>query len=103
MSKKSHPSDLFLRGSLIVLKRKCGKPNCHCATGKTHATPALSYSLNGSTKIITLHPENVAEVKTGLKRYRKAVTDLRKRALAGINALRKRAGAGKARSSKRRA
>ncbi len=102
MSKNPHITELLLRGSLITLKRKCGKPNCHCVSGKPHSTPALSYSLEGSTKIITLNPGNVAEVKAGLKRYHKALNDLRKRALAGIKALRKRVGAGRARSGKGR-
>lgn len=35
-----------LRGSLITLRRRCGKPNCHCATGQPHSTPARSFSHN---------------------------------------------------------
>ena len=46
-SKRSGVEPLVLRGSLIVLRRRCGKPGCHCATGEPHATPALSYSVEG--------------------------------------------------------
>jgi len=33
----------LLRGALFVLRRKCGKPTCRCATGEPHETPALAY------------------------------------------------------------
>jgi hypothetical protein len=33
---------LVLRGSLITLRRKCGRPGCRCARGALHETPALS-------------------------------------------------------------
>ena len=27
----------MLRGSLVTLRRRCGKPNCHCADGTSAA------------------------------------------------------------------
>jgi len=30
---------LLLRGSLITLSRRCGKPNCHCRDGEPHPPP----------------------------------------------------------------
>lgn len=42
-----------LPGSLITLRRKCGKASCRCATGAPHETPALSYSVGGRTKMLT--------------------------------------------------
>jgi len=88
-------SDLFgedslLRGSLILLRRRCGKPACRCANGKPHETPALSYSVKGSTRILTLREENVREVKAALARYRDAAALLDRQALAGIEAFRKK-------------
>jgi hypothetical protein len=36
------------RGSLVTLRRRCGKPSCRCADGeRLHETPALSYSDGG--------------------------------------------------------
>ena len=51
-----------LPGSLITLRRKCGKPGCRCATGSPHETPALSYSVGGRTKMLTLTPDEVPAV-----------------------------------------
>ena len=89
-SKRAKGSPLMLRGSLIALKRKCGKPTCHCAEGEPHETPALSYSIDGKTKILTLRDRDVAQVEAGLDRYRSALAVLEEKALLGIATLRQR-------------
>ena len=38
---------LVLRGSLTVMRRRCGSPGCHCAHGELHETPVLSYKQGG--------------------------------------------------------
>ena len=85
---RSEPS--LLRGSLIVLRRKCGKPTCACAKGAPHETPALSLSLRNVTQILTLRPQDLQEVRAALHRYKKAVQDLDRKALAGVHLLRRR-------------
>lgn len=88
---KQRPSELpLLRGSLIVLRRKCGKPSCSCAKGALHETPALSYSLRGVTKMLTLRRQDLPEVRAGLRRYKKALGELERKVLGGIARLRKR-------------
>ena len=81
---------LLLRGSLIVLRRKCGKPSCHCAEGAAHETPALSFSRHGVTQILTLRRQDLPEVRVALRRYKQALAGLDRKALAGIAQLRKR-------------
>lgn len=93
MPKQSpHAADAapLARGSLITLRRKCGTSTCSCAAGRPHETPALSYSIDGSTKMLTLRAQDVREVRTALKRYQKAVMTLEREALAGIRALRQK-------------
>ena len=65
-----------LPGSLIMLRRKCGKASCRCVAGDPHESPALSYSVAGRTKMLTLRPEEVADVARAVARYRKSVNDL---------------------------
>jgi hypothetical protein len=65
-----------LPGSLITLRRKCGKANCRCVAGDPHESPALSYSVAGRTKMLTLRPEEVRDVARAVARYRKSVNDL---------------------------
>lgn len=81
--------DLVLRGSLYNFKRKCGNRNCRCwRKGELHEGPALSYSVNGRMKIITLADEDVPRVKSALDRYRRRKDELEAEALAGLAALR---------------
>ena len=77
----------LLRGSLVTLRRRCGKPNCRCAHGDPHETPALSYSEAGRTKTVTLRAEDVPAVEAALSRYEQARAQLEAQALAGIRAL----------------
>ena len=76
-----------LRGSLIRLRRKCGKPNCHCAQGQPHFCPALSYSLRGKTKLLTLPSPQVPKIRAALQRYRQGVLRWERQANAGLRRL----------------
>ena len=83
------PADLLLRGSLITLRRKCGKPSCHCAEDAPHETPALSISVRNVTQIVTLRREDLAQVRKALRRYQQALAELDRKALSGITLLRR--------------
>ena len=83
------PADLLLRGSLITLRRKCGKPSCHCAEDAPHESPALSISVRNVTQIVTLRREDVAQVRNALRRYQQALAELDRKALSGISLLRR--------------
>lgn len=76
-----------LPGSLITLRRKCGKATCRCATGSPHESPALSYSVRGRTKMLTLTPEEVPAVAAAVESYRKAVMALEDEARGELDEL----------------
>ncbi len=86
--RRATPETQLLRGKLFVLRRKCGKPTCRCATGELHETPALAYPSGGRTNTITLTHANLAEVRAALARYEAARAELDGAADAGIAALR---------------
>ena len=87
----------LLRGVLFTLRRKCGKPTCHCASGELHETPALAYPADGRTKTITLTHADLAAVRAALARYTKARAELDGAADAGIATLRRSLAATRAR------
>jgi len=87
---RSPAGTLLLRGSLITLRRRCGKPSCHCAQGQPHCSPALSFSQQGKTQILTLTPDLLAEVRAALQRYRQAQRTLELEANAGLRQLTRR-------------
>lgn len=82
----------MLRGSLVTLRRRCGKAGCRCATDDAarHEAPALSYSDRGRTRVVMLAESDVAAVTAALARYAAAKTELDERANAGLVALAER-------------
>jgi hypothetical protein len=95
MSRRSQPD--LLRGVLYTLRRKCGKPTCHCATGDLHESPALSFPEGGRTRTITLADTDLEQVRAALARYGEARAKLDMMADAGIAELRSRLAASRAR------
>ena len=91
-----------IRGSLITLRRKCGTPSCRCTRGELHESPALTYSVAGTKKFLTLRDEDVSEVKAALAHYNKVKADLMRQADKGIERLTKGIAADKARARRRR-
>jgi hypothetical protein len=87
---RSRSQALMVRGTLFTLRRRCGKPNCYCAGGPAHESPALAYPQGGRTKTITLAASEVEEVRAALQRYNTAKAELDARADAGVAALRAR-------------
>ncbi|MHC4435114.1 MAG: DUF6788 family protein [Planctomycetota bacterium] len=77
-------SEWMARGSLVRLQRRCGKTNCHCHDGQPHLTWALSYSVKGKTKMITLRDRDLSRVRRALGRYKRAAADLENKAMKGI-------------------
>ena len=75
----------FVRGTVVVQKRRCGKANCHCANGEAlHETTVLSYSEGGRSRVVMLPPDQVGAVRAAVERYRAAQKALEDQANAGL-------------------
>lgn len=79
-----------LRGTLITMRRRCGKPTCRCAQGQLHEGPALSVSLSGRSVTVSLRPVDVPAVEAALARYQAQRAALETQAMAGVEVLRSR-------------
>ena len=88
--RRARPEPFMVRGALFTLRRRCGKPSCHCATEGAHESPALAYPEGGRTKTVTLSDEELDDVRVALERYNAARAELDSRADAGVAALRAR-------------
>jgi hypothetical protein len=69
----------LLPGSLYTLRRRCGKPSCHCAQGELHASTVLGYRGQGGPRNLTPTPEQlpaVQELTDEYRRFRQARTQL---------------------------
>jgi hypothetical protein len=65
---RSHP---MVQGSFYLLRRKCGKPNCRCATGQLHATSVLTRSEQGKDRLYTVPKDQRARVRQWAAEYRR--------------------------------
>jgi len=77
------------RGSLLKLRRKCGKKNCRCVEGDLHESWVVSYSIGGRTKMLLVPEEELGTAKKAMAYYRKAMEELKNRGLIGIERMRR--------------
>jgi hypothetical protein len=60
-----------IRGSLVVMKRSCGKLNCRCQKGQKHKAIYLSQSYNGKTRMFYLTQAAETKAHQYVKNYQK--------------------------------
>jgi hypothetical protein len=57
-------SSEFIRGSVVLMKRKCARPQCRrCLSGQRHPTWVLTYSRKGKTRTVYLGEKRLAEAR----------------------------------------
>jgi hypothetical protein len=61
----------MVRGSFYLLRRKCGKPNCRCASGQLHASWVLTRSEAGRDRIYPVPKDQRAQVRRWALEYRR--------------------------------
>ena len=64
-------SEPMVQGSFYLLRRKCGKPNCRCASGQLHAGYVLTRSEEGKDRLFTVPKGQRAEVRQWAAEYRR--------------------------------
>jgi hypothetical protein len=64
-------SEPMVQGSFYLLRRRCGKPNCHCATGQLHASYVLTRSEAGKDRLYPVPKDQRAEVRKWAAEYRR--------------------------------
>ena len=65
------------RGTVYILKRKCGKENCRCQKGKLHPQICLAWGESGRKYLRPLKGQEIDRYKkltTNKRRFRKART-----------------------------
>jgi hypothetical protein len=59
----------LVKGNVYELARKCGKPNCICTRGQLHRSMVLSWSEGGKSRLFSIPPERVGELKEKSEEY----------------------------------
>lgn len=60
-----------IRGSLVIMKRACGKDNCRCNKGLKHKAVYLSQRYKGRTRMIYIPRSGEKRVSKYIKNYQK--------------------------------
>jgi hypothetical protein len=65
-------SKSMIRGSIVKLKGKCGKPNCACSHDpvKEHIRYYLSYNEEGKTRMIYIPKKRLQDVEAGIRAWK---------------------------------
>jgi hypothetical protein len=61
----------MVKGSVVTLARRCGKPGCKCNRGEKHKSKYLSISEGGKTRMVYLKPGMEMKVGEAAERYRR--------------------------------
>jgi len=61
----------MVQGSFYLLRRKCGKPNCRCASGQLHASWVLTRSEAGKDRIYPVPKDQRGQVRRWAQEYRR--------------------------------
>jgi len=64
-------SQPMVQGSFYLLRRKCGKPNCRCATGQLHTTYVLTRSEQGRDRLYRVPQDQRAQLRQWAAEYRR--------------------------------
>lgn len=58
-----------VHGSLVEMKRTCGKPQCRCARGEKHKAFYISRRLDGKTRLDHVSKSRVKDVRKWRRNY----------------------------------
>jgi len=58
-----------MRGSLVTMRRTCGKKSCRCTRGALHASLYVSQSSGGKTRLAYVPAECAQAVREWTRRY----------------------------------
>jgi hypothetical protein len=85
----------LVKGNVYQMARKCGKPNCVCTRGGLHRSMVLSWSEGGKSRLRSIPPERLGELKEKSEEYlrfrraRARVTEICREILAVLDQMEK--------------
>ena len=68
----------FIAGSLVTMRRVCGKPTCRCARGEKHESLYLALTVQGKRTMVIVPRQRIEAVTAAVQTYKRA-WDLQKK------------------------
>lgn len=75
--KQLAPKRPVLAASLVVIRKHCGRPGCHCQSGPGHPGHYLTCKPDGKTRTVYVPRELLPEVKLWIREYKRIKTLLK--------------------------
>jgi hypothetical protein len=85
----------LVKGNVYEMARKCGKRACACRRGELHRNMVLSWSQQGRTRLFSIPPNRLAELRQKSEEYlrfrrtRAGVSEISKEILALLDRIEK--------------
>ncbi len=67
-----------MKGSIVIVRRYCGKSNCRCRKGFKHRSLYVSQANKGKSRLVYIPKRSEAEVRRLIGNYRKLKAALEK-------------------------
>lgn len=61
----------FIAGSLVTMRRVCGKPTCRCARGDKHVSTYLALNINGKRAMVIVPKAQLEAVRNAVQTYKR--------------------------------
>jgi len=62
----------FIAGSLVTMRRVCGKPTCRCARGQKHESLYLALTVKGKRTMLIVPRQRIEAVTAAVQTYKRA-------------------------------
>lgn len=87
----------MIKASLVVNRRRCGKPGCRCAQGALHESLAFTYKQDGKSVLVHIPHHLETEARQAQNDYRKLKTLVEELSMINIKLLKHKAQRSKSR------
>ena len=78
LAKSISKSSKFIKGTPVILKRKCGQKGCKCVKGEKHSSLYLSKSVKGKTAMTYIPKKYEQEIYSGVEKYKTIIKKIEK-------------------------
>lgn len=75
----------IMKGSAVIVKRYCGKPNCRCRKGFKHRSLYVSQTIDGKSRLVYIPKRSEGNVRRLIANYRGLKTALQKISSANMS------------------
>jgi len=60
----------IMKGSIVIVKRYCGKPNCRCRKGHKHRSMYVSQTIGGKSRLVYIPKRSEENVRRLIANHR---------------------------------